>query len=200
MEKKKIECCVYKKLDEEDRRPRSWEMGISCTKLCRIAEQKRLWKLPGHQTYLTPNKDVGKKIIDKRLRNRVEESAHKLGFVPNRITEYAVFALRQVVEKYREGQEKMHCIYLDLEKAHDRVLRQEVWNCLRLKKVEEKYVRLVQDICEGSKTLVRCAAGDTEEFEDTVGLHHGSALSPFLIAVIIKCMTEKVQREARCGE
>ncbi|XP_037779472.1 uncharacterized protein LOC119576016 [Penaeus monodon] len=49
---------------------------------------------------------------------------------------------------------------------------------------------------ESSKTLVRCAADDTEEFEVTVGLHQGSALSPFLFAVIIDCMAGEVQREA----
>ena len=47
-----------------------------------------------------------------------------------------------------------------------------------------------------SKTLVRCTAGDTDEFEVTVGLHKGSALSPFLFARIMDCMTRKVQREA----
>ncbi|XP_047492429.1 uncharacterized protein LOC125041485 [Penaeus chinensis] len=111
----------------------------------------------------------------------------------------------QIMEKYREGQEELHCIFNDLEqglgtpdleKAYDRVPRQEVWNCLRLRGVEEKYIRLIQDMYENSKTVVRCAAGDTEEFEVTVGLHQGSALSPFLLAVIMDCMTEVVQREA----
>ncbi|XP_063597331.1 uncharacterized protein LOC134774012 [Penaeus indicus] len=176
-------------------------------KLYRIAKQKTketqdvcqakrgLWKLPGHQTYLTRAKDVGENI-DKRLRNRMEESEQQFGFIASRSTTDSIFVLRQVMEEYREEQEELHCILINLEKAYDRVPRQEVWYYLRLKDVEEKYIRLVQEMCDGSKTLLKFAAGDTEEFEVTVGLHQGSALSPFLFAVIIDCAAEKVQREA----
>ena len=136
------------------------------------------------------------RIVDQRLRSTVEISEQQFGFMPNRSTTDAIFALRQLVEKYREGQKNLHCIFIDLEKAYDRVPRQEVWNCLRLKEVEEKYIRIIQDMYKDSKTLVRCAAGDTDEFEVTVGLHQGSALSPFLFAVVMDCMTREVQREA----
>ena len=32
---------------------------------------------------------------------------------------------------------------------------------------------------EGSETVVRCAVGTTESFKVKVGLHQGSALSPY---------------------
>ena len=32
---------------------------------------------------------------------------------------------------------------------------------------------------EGSETMVRCAVGTTESFKVKVGLHQGSALSPY---------------------
>ena len=48
---------------------------------------------------------------------------------------------------------------------------------------------------EGSKTVVRCAVGTTEHFKVKVGLHQGSALSPFLFAVIMDRLTDKVRRE-----
>ena len=126
----------------------------------------------------------------------MEVSEQQLGFMPNRSTTDAIFALRQLVEKYREGQEDLHCIFIDLEKAYDSVPRQEVCDFLWMKDVEEKYIRIIQDIYKDSKTLVRYAAGDTDEFEVTVGLHQGSALSPFLFALIMDCMTREVQREA----
>ena len=45
---------------------------------------------------------------------------------------------------------------------------------------------------EGSETVVRCAVGTTESFKVKVGLHQGSALSPFLFAVIIVTVQDSV--------
>ena len=39
-------------------------------------------------------------------------------------------------------------VFIDLEKAYDRVPRQEVWRCMREKGVPEKYVMIVQDMYE----------------------------------------------------
>ena len=58
-----------------------------------------------------------------------------------------------------------------------------------------KYVRLVQNMYEESKTVVRCAIGTTESFKVKVGLHQGSALSPFLFAMIMDRLTDEVRGE-----
>ena len=52
---------------------------------------------------------------------------------------------------------------------------EEVWSSRRV----EKYVRVVQDMYESCKKMVRCAVGVTEEF--TVEVDQGLALSPFLL-------------------
>ena len=66
---------------------------------------------------------------------------------------------------------------------------------MRKSGIVEKYVQLVQDMYEGSETVVKCAAGTTESFKVKVGLHQGSALSPFLFAVIMYKLTDEVRRE-----
>ena len=99
------------------------------------------------------------------------------------------------MEKYREGQRELHCVFLDLEKAYDRVPREELWYCMRKSGMTEKYVQLVQDMYKGSKTVLRCAVGTTESLKVKIGLHQGSALSPFLFAVIIDRLTGKIRKE-----
>ncbi|KAK3517166.1 hypothetical protein QTP70_000241 [Hemibagrus guttatus] len=61
------------------------------------------------------------------------------------------------LRKYRDGQRELHCVFVDLEKAYDRVPREELWYCMRKSGVAEKYVRVVQDMYERSRTVVRCA-------------------------------------------
>ncbi|KAK3573621.1 hypothetical protein QTP86_029989, partial [Hemibagrus guttatus] len=62
--------------------------------------------------------------------------------------------------------------------------------------VAEEYVRVVQDMYERSRTVVRCAVGQTEEFNVEVGLHQGSALSPFLFAIVMDQLSEEVRQES----
>ena len=60
------------------------------------------------------------RVIEKRLRDEVTISDEQFGFMPGRNTTDAIFALRQLMEKYREGRQKIHCVFLALEKAYDK--------------------------------------------------------------------------------
>ena len=138
---------------------------------------------------------VWERIIEARLKESVDISKQQYRFMPGKETTDAMYALRMLMEKYREGQRELQCVFVDLEKAYNRVLREELWYCMRKSGIVKKYVRLVQDMYEGSETVVRCAVGTTESFKVKVGLHQGSALSLFLFAVIMDRLTDKVRRE-----
>lgn len=86
-------------------------------------------------------------------------------------------------------------MFVDLEKAYDRVPREELWYCMRKLGVAEKYVRVVQDMYEDSVKAVRCAVGMTDWFKVKVGLHQGSALSPFLFAMVMDRLTDGIREE-----
>ncbi|XP_037787377.1 uncharacterized protein LOC119582936 [Penaeus monodon] len=49
----------------------------------------------------------------------------------------------------------LHKLFIDLEKAYDRVPRQEVWRCMRKRGVTEKYVRMIQETYKNVTTKVR---------------------------------------------
>ncbi|KAK3513060.1 hypothetical protein QTP70_000945 [Hemibagrus guttatus] len=137
---------------------------------------------------------VWERVVEARLRKVVEICELQYDFMPRKSTTDAIFALRILMEKYRDGQTELHCVFVDLEKAYDRVPREELWYCMRKSGVAEKYVRVVQDMYERSRTVVRCAVGQTEEFKVEVGLHQGSALSPFLFAIVMDQLSEEVRQ------
>ena len=85
---------------------------------------------------------------------------------------------------------------MDLEKAYDKVPREELWYCMRKSQVVEKYVKVMQDMYEDSIITVRCAVGITEEFKVEVGLHQGSALSPLLFVTVMDRLTDEVSQES----
>jgi hypothetical protein len=82
--------------------------------------------------------------------------------MPGRSTTDAIFGLRILAEKYREGQKELHCVFIDLhvEKAYDRIPRnyKEVWHCLRMAKVAEKYERVIQDMYSTCTVKQECDA------------------------------------------
>ncbi|KAK3539681.1 hypothetical protein QTP70_011632 [Hemibagrus guttatus] len=77
------------------------------------------------------------------------------------------------------------------QKAYD-----ELYTRLDTREGQKDLYRVVQDMYERSRTVVRCAVGQTEEFKVEVGLHQGSALSPFLFAIVMDQLSEEVRQES----
>ena len=85
------------------------------------------------------------KVVERRLRSELTYIEQQYGFMLGKSTTDALFALRVLMEKYR-GQKELHCVFVDLEKAYDKVPREEVWYCMRNSGLAEKYVRTVGTI------------------------------------------------------
>ncbi|KAK3555035.1 hypothetical protein QTP86_005695 [Hemibagrus guttatus] len=186
---------LFNRVLESERMPEEWRRSV----LVPIFKNKgdvqscsnyRGIKLMSHTMKLW------ERVVEARLRKVVEICEQQYGFMPRKSTTDAIFALRILMEKYRDGQRELHCVFVDLEKAYDRVPREELWYCMRKSGVAEKYVRVVQDMYERSRTVVRCAVGQTGEFKVEVGLHQGSALSPFLFAIVMDQLSEEVRQES----
>ena len=70
-------------------------------------------------------------------------------------------------------QKELHLVFIDLEKAYDRVPRKEVLRCLREQGVPEKYVRIVKDTYEDARKQVNTSRPIVVTGNTTVrvGLH-----------------------------
>ena len=60
-------------------------------------------------------------------------------------------------------------------------------------KVPSKYVTLIKDMYNNVVTRVRTSDGDTDDFPIRIGLHQGSALSPYLFALVMDEVIRDIQ-------
>jgi len=55
------------------------------------------------------------------------------------------------------------------------------------------YIQIIKDMYQGGRTSVRTPGGITEDFVVGMGLHQGSALSPFLFTLVTDELTRGIQ-------
>jgi hypothetical protein len=104
-----------------------------------------------------------------------------------------IFLIRQLMERYWEQKKDMHMVFIDLEKTYDKVPRNIMWWALQKHKVLTKYITLINDMYDNVVTSVRTSDGDTNDFPINIGLHQGSALSPYLFALMMDEVTRDIQ-------
>ena len=136
------------------------------------------------------------RVIEKRLRKNISISENQIGFMPGRSTTEAIYIIRRLMGTlYRDRKVDLHLVFIDLEKAYDRVPREVAWSCLVKKGVSPVYIRVIKDMYEGGRTKVRTPGGVTDDFKVGIGLHQGSALSPFLFTLTMDELTKGIQDE-----
>jgi len=133
------------------------------------------------------------RVIEQRLRGTTQISTNQFGFMPGRSTTEAIFLIRQVMERFREQKKDLHLVFIDLEKAYDKIPRNVMWWALDKHKVPSKYVTLIKDMYNNVVTSVRTNDGNTDYFPIKIGLHQGSALSPYLFALVMDEVTRNIQ-------
>ena len=133
------------------------------------------------------------RIIENRIREIVELG--NIGFRKGMSTTEPIFALRILQEKYQERKKDLHMVFVDLEKAYDRVPRDLIWWALRKKNIPEAYITIIQDMYKATKTRVKSRCGLTQYFDIEVVLHQGSILNPLLFIIIMDMLANTIQRD-----
>lgn len=140
---------------------------------------------------------IWERVINNRVLTLVLSQIHtnQCGFMPGRSTTDAIQALRILVEKHRDAKRDLHVVFIDLEKAFDRVPRDLIWTALRYHNVPENYVNIIKDMYFKNTTRIRCTAGTSDAFEVKVGVHQSSVLSPLLFNLAMNYLTKNLMND-----
>ena len=117
---------LLQKIFEQEKMPGEWRDSV----IVPICKEK--WDIQDCGNYIgikmiSHTMNIWERIFDRRLREDTSIGEEQFGFMPGRGTTDAIlFAARQVIEKHREMQKALYLVFIDLEKANDRVPRQEV--------------------------------------------------------------------------
>ena len=133
------------------------------------------------------------RILMRRLGDNVKISPQQFGFAAGKSTTDAIFIARQLQEKSLQNKKELYHIFVDLEKAFDKVPRQAISWALRSQLVPEYLVKAVMSLYTNSSSRVRFAGGLSEKFLIRVGVHQGSALIPLLFKIVMEEATKEVQ-------
>ena len=75
--------------------------------------------------------------------------------MPGRSTMEAIYLLTKLKKRYRDKKKDLRMVFIDLEKAYDKVPRDLTWWALEKKGVSKRYIEMIQDMYSGAMTTVR---------------------------------------------
>jgi hypothetical protein len=67
-----------------------------------------------------------------------------------------------------------------------------MWWALQKHTISTKYITLIKDMYDNVMTSIQTSDGDTNDFLINIRLHQGSALSPYLFALVMDEVTRDI--------
>lgn len=182
---------------KERRTPRDWQTGIIAP-IHKKGDVRECGNFRGISLLSIPGK-IYARVIEQRIRERIEGKLEEVqcGFRKGRSTQDLIFTLRQINEKAIATNKQVHICYIDLEKAFDKVEREDVWRCLEKRGVEKDLIHAIKALYHCCRSYVRCNNQESEMFETKTGLRQGCVLSPLLFAVVLDEVFKQCKKTTR---
>ena len=127
-------------------------------------------------------------VLNQRMKKHTENwyKESQYGFRPGRGTVDAIYVVRQIMQKSRERKVSLHFHFIDFKAAFDTVWRSALWKMMRAINIDEKIVKLIENLYAATECAVIINGHLTEWFNVKVGVRQGCLLSPSLFNIFLE--------------
>ncbi|CAF3419619.1 unnamed protein product, partial [Rotaria sp. Silwood2] len=145
--------------------PLEWQTDI-VVPIFKKGDQKECSNYRGITLLSLPGK-VFTRIIERRCRDIVEPHIQETqcGFRARRGTTDQIFTLQQILEKSWEFAKLVYTLFIDLEKAYDRVPREILWKILQEYGIRGHLLSSIQALYNNCRSSVRINGNKSEHFQ-----------------------------------
>lgn len=135
------------------------------------------------------------RILNARLAKILEPqiAEEQGGFRPGRGCDDQIFTLSEVIKRYYTQRKSLYLVFVDFEKAYDRVWRDALWAKLHNLYVPTDTIAVLQELYSRCSNRVRVGDCVSEPFETTLGLKQGCVMSPLLFNAYINDLALKLR-------
>jgi len=110
---------------------------------------------------------------------------NQCGFRQGYCTVDNLFTLYSFFELIKRKKKKMYCVFIDFEKAFDKIWREGLWYKLLINNINWKMLNVIQNIYKDIKSNIIYNNSKSDYFPCDNGVRQGENLLPFLFAMFL---------------
>ena len=144
---------------------------------------------------------VLERILLSRLQDYISTTHNQFGFKPKHSTDLCIFALKEVIRKYKSHNSSVLLCFIDASKAFDRVNHWKLFSKMCERGVPCYILRILVYWYAHQVMQVRWGGSISDPFSVSNGVRQGGILSPVLFSLYrqIRRNPEVKQRRHDCG-
>lgn len=188
---------LYNRLFRNGEYPRAWGQGI----IVPIFKSGNINEVQNYRGITLIN--ILAKIYSQILLNRLTKwsdkenklSQNQFGFQKGKSTVDCIFTFYSIISKTLHSGEKLYCIFIDYEKAFDKIDRTLLWQKLASEHVSTKLVHAISSMYAVVKSCIRYRASLSGFLNSHIGLKQGDPSSPLMFMLFINDITQNINSD-----
>ena len=140
-------------------------------------------------------------IIASRVKSDLYASfpQSQAAYQPNRGTIEQIISIEQIIEKSIEFNNPVHIVFIDFTKAFDSIKLSCLWKLLDKTNINKKYINLLQNTYDESKSAIKTDIGITRFINIMKGVKQGDILAALLFCIVVASIILKTEEECDTG-